>query len=288
MPAFSLHPESHLTSVHIIVSDLKRALDFYGDALGFKLLKQTQGTATLGTDDTVPFLVLTEQSNARSKPPRATGLYHFAILLPGRIELARSFRRLLELRYPLQGAADHLVSEAIYLADPDGNGIELYRDRPRAEWPRHNGQLQMATDPLDADGLLGELQSDNHSWEGLPSQTRLGHIHLHVADISQAEAFYRDILGFDLILRYGPSAIFLSVGGYHHHIGANTWAGVGAPPPPRDAVGLRDFTISLPNKAELTRLIEHLKTSKVNFKQHENTISVHDPSTNRILFTFEN
>jgi catechol 2,3-dioxygenase len=203
---------------------------------------------------------------------------------------------LIEVRYPLQGAADHLVSEALYLADPDGNGIEIYADRPPSAWPRRDGQLQMATEPLDAPGLLTELADDGRPWEGLPPQTRIGHIHLHVADLKQAEDFYCRGLGFDLVTHYppqqmtksSPSALFISAGGYHHHIGLNTWAGRGAPPPPPSSVGLRFYTLYLPNREELKQVAQNLKATGVEYEDTGDAISVHDPSGNHVRLEIKN
>lgn len=284
MHTFTIHPDIELGPVHLTVSNLDRSLDYYTDILGFKLLQRQDGTATLTADGARPLLALVELPQARPKPAHSSGLYHFAVLLPGRVDLARSLRRLLERRLP-PGSSDHLVSEALYLSDPDGNGIELYRDRPRDEWPRLNGQLQMAVDPLDVTGLLGTLQADDRPWIGLPAQTKIGHIHLHVANLAQAEAFYREVLGFELMVRYGASASFLSAGGYHHHVGLNIWAGIGVPPPPPEAVGLRHFTIHLPNQAEWERLIDHLKTVEAAFEVEGETIVLRDPSANKMLVT---
>lgn len=282
MNTFSIHPETRLGPVALTVSDLERSLRFYIDVIGFRLLQREENTAWLGTDQNTPLLVLTGQPDASPKRRHTTGLYHFAILVPSRLDLARSLRHLMETRYPLQGASDHLVSEALYLADPDGNGIEIYADRPRQAWPRRNGQLLMATEPLDLEGLLAELEQDDQAWSGLPEQTRIGHVHLHVSDLSQAETFYREVLGFDFMAGYGPSALFVSAGGYHHHVGLNTWAGLGAPPPPPDAVGLRHFTITLPDEAERSRLRAHLRDSGVSFVEQGKVISLRDPSNNGI------
>lgn len=279
----SIHPETILGSVHLTISNLDRSVAFYRDVIGLGLLRREDETALLTADGATSLVVLTESPGARPKPARATGLYHFAILVPTRLDLARSLRRLVEARYQLQGASDHLVSEALYLADPDGNGIEIYADRPRSAWPRINDLLQMATEPLDLEGLLAELAQDARPREGVPLQTRIGHIHLHVADLRQAEAFYRGALGFDLVLRYGGSATFLSAGGYHHHIGLNTWAGAGAPPPPSEAVGLRSFTIVLPDDRELQRVIGRLRESGIVFDERADAVSLRDPSENGML-----
>lgn len=279
---YTIDPQTSIGAVHLTSASLERALGFYREVLGFQLLREQSPTATLTADGVTPLLVLTEKPGARPKPPRSTGLYHFAILVPDRRHLARSLRRLVELRYPIDGASDHLVSEALYLSDPDGNGIEIYADRPRAEWPYHNGQLQMATDPLDLPRLLAALQPDEPPWTDLHPQTRIGHIHLHVADLPVAERFYHGVLGFDLVTRYGPGALFVSAGGYHHHIGLNTWAGIGAPPPPPDAVGLHFFTVVLPDAAAMERMISHLETSGVAFARQTDGVRLHDPSGNGI------
>jgi catechol 2,3-dioxygenase len=209
-----------------------------------------------------------------------TGLYHFAILVPSRAHLARALRRLVDARTRLQGAADHGVSEAIYLADPDGNGIEIYRDRPRPEWPMTDGQLHMGVDPLDLEALLDE--SDDRS-SALGPGTVVGHVHLHVADLAAARRFYVDVLGFAVMQRYGPSALFVSAGGYHHHIGLNTWAGVGAPPPPPGAVGLRHFVVSLPNASALEEVGARLREAAIPVETDGETILTKDPSANAIL-----
>ena len=286
MDRTTIHPDTRLGPISLTVGDLARARRFYQDTLGMIALGRQDGTLALGVEGTGPLVALTEVPNARPRPPRTSGLYHFAILLPGRMDLARTLSRLANQGYPLQGAADHGVSEALYLADPDGNGIEIYIDRPRAEWRWQDGQLQMGTDPLNVRALLN--QSDGVR-NGLPPETRIGHVHLQVAHLNQAESFYSEVLGFELMQRYGPSALFLSAGGYHHHVGLNTWAGVGAPPPPPDAVGLRHFTIDLPDDEELARITERLQAADIPFEPVAVTHGagaaqlVRDPSGNGIV-----
>jgi catechol 2,3-dioxygenase len=185
---------------------------------------------------------LHERKGAIPKPRRTTGLYHFAILVPSRAALGRSLRRLAEMRWPISGAADHLVSEALYLDDPDGLGIEIYRDRPRDTWRVVDGELAMATDPLDVQDVADEPGAEM-PWTGLEAGTVMGHVHLHVPHLDTAETFYCGRIGFDPIVRRYPGALFVAAGGYHHHLGLNVWAGIGAPPPPENAVGLRSFTI---------------------------------------------
>ena len=272
-----------LGAAHLLVADLDRAVLFYTETLGLFEHHRDKDTAYLATGTSDPWLRLTGIPGARRKPQRSTGLYHIAILTPDRPALARSLLHLVEQRYPLQGASDHLVSEALYLADPDGNGLEIYRDRPRAEWPLHDGKPVMNTLHLDLDSLLAEGRADTIPWNGLQPATRLGHTHLHVADLDAAVRFYVGVLGFDEMLRFGDSAAFVSAGGYHHHIGLNTWAGVGAPPPPADAVGLRAFEVVLPDADARDRVRERLTAARIQFTDNDGTITVADPSHNTVL-----
>jgi catechol 2,3-dioxygenase len=228
-------------------------LAFYTERLGLRVHAEGSGTARLGANgDTL--LELVERRGARPVHG-TTGLFHFAVLLPSRAALARSLARLAETRTPLQGAADHLVSEALYLADPEENGIELYRDRPRDEWSWSGGHVRMTTDPLDLEALLAEGEAGRSNWQGLPDGTVIGHVHLKVAHIAAAERFYCDVLGFDLTARYGPMASFVSVRGYHHNVAFNTWGGVGAPPPPDGATGLREFVFNVPKADDVARIL---------------------------------
>jgi len=277
-----LHADTRLGYVHLTVSDLESSVAFYHRALGFQVHRQEDSKAYLGAgqDD---LLLLTENA-AAVYVPRRTGLYHFAILTPSRLVLAKVLQNLIETETPLQGGADHLVSEALYLSDPDGNGIEIYRDRPRSDWEYENGILKMGTEPLDYQGILAELGDDDGSWTGLEVETRLGHMHLHVADLEHATNFYEKVLGFDFLLTYMGTASFLSAGGYHHHIGLNTWNGVEAPPPPPDAVGLRYFTVQLANGDEREQLVNLLEKAEVNFEELKEGFFVRDPSQNGILF----
>ncbi|MEA2474693.1 MAG: catechol 2,3-dioxygenase [Thermoleophilaceae bacterium] len=232
-----------LGPLHLTVTDLDRSVGFYQDAIGLKQHSREDPVATLGTGDGMDLLVLHEEPGARPAG-RHAGLYHFALLFPTREELARALQRLAVTRTPIQGASDHGVSEAIYLNDPDGNGIELYGDRPREEWPpprSPNERVGMFTEPLDIPDLLALVEGAEpvrHAGDGL----RLGHMHLHVGDVEDALRFYQDELGLEEMARY-PGAAFVAWDGYHHHLGFNTWRGEGVPPAPDDAVGVRHWTV---------------------------------------------
>jgi catechol 2,3-dioxygenase len=265
------------------VADMPTCLQLYHDTLGLRVDPSRDGSTgvALGTDE--PVLILHEDGEAPERPRGTTGLYHVAILLPDRRSLARTLRRLLQAGYPLEGAADHGVSEALYLADPEGNGLEIYADRPRGQWPSDDGRLRMVTDPLDVEGLMGELQDDSRPWAGLETGTRVGHVHLQVSTLEPAERFYREVLGFDLMQHFGGSAAFLSFGGYHHHIGLNTWAGIGAPRPPAGSRGLRALTLWAPNETALETLEDRLSATLSSSHRTNEGLETRDPSGNVIL-----
>lgn len=277
----SIHPETSIGYVHLTVSNLKRSLTFYQEILGFRLHRHDGDTAYLGVGG-LDLLVLTERPGAQSRPPHTTGLYHFAILVPSRTDLAQVLLHFVETRTQLQGLSDHLVSEAIYLADPDGNGIEIYSDRPRSTWPFDGTKVRMDTKALEVEGLLSESGRDD-TWSGLSSETVIGHMHLQVANLAEAQAFYVGVLGFDIMQRYGSQVLFVSAGGYHHHIGLNTWAGIGAPPPLADAVGLRTFVIRLPDETELARLTSRVHEAGLAVEETPDGVLVRDPSQNSLL-----
>jgi catechol 2,3-dioxygenase len=229
--------------VTLTVADATHQVAFYTERLGLAVHGHDGAYVRLGAggDD---LLVLVEDRDAPPAPGTA-GLFHFAVLVPSRPALALALARLVETRTPLQGASDHLVSEALYLADPEGNGIEIYRDRPREAWVREGAQLKMTTDPLDVESLYRDGVDALPSWNGLPEATIIGHVHLRVAHIAPAEHFYCDELGMQLTARYGSRASFVSFHGYHHHVAFNTWGGVGAPLPPPGALGLREFALNV-------------------------------------------
>lgn len=285
MDSYSIHPETTVGPIYLTVSDLKRSEEFYGEVLGFKSLPRKGDVLTLTADGKTPVLVLKGNPAATARPGRTTGLYHFAVLTPSRLDLARSLRRLAETQYPIQGGADHRVSEALYLADPDDNGIEIYHDRPRDTWTFPNGEIHMESDPLDYEGILAELDGDAHPWDGLAAGTRIGHVHLNVADLEKTEEFYHGVLGFDITVRRSHGALFISAGGYHHHLGLNIWNGAGAPPPPPNAVGLRYYGIVLPNLAELEKVAGRVQEAGISAEEMDEGFLLRDPSMNGVLLT---
>ncbi len=237
-----LPADTHIGSVSLRVTDLERSVSFYRDILGFQEISRDGRTSCLSANGADALVELHGQPGAVARPRRSAGLFHFAILVPSRAALGRSLRRLVDRQWPLSGAADHLVSEALYLNDPDGLGIEIYRDRPREGWRQANGELAMATDPLDLPNVAAEAGAEL-PWAGLESATVIGHMHLNVARLEDGEALYCGDIGFEPTVRGYPGALFVAAGGYHHHLGMNTWLGAGVPPPPDDAVGLRAFSI---------------------------------------------
>jgi len=243
---FRLPNDTRLAEVRLRVADLSRSVTYYESVLGMRLLRRDATNATLGAfGDDRPLLELDELKGARPVPRRGrTGLFHFAILLPDRPSLGRFVRHLGEIGAEA-GAGDHLVSEALYLYDPDGLGIEVYADRPRESWRRVDRELMMATDPVDIDGLI--QSAGETRWTGMPPGTVMGHVHLHVASIEKAAAFFSDALGFDRMVWRYPGALFFGAGGYHHHLGTNIWAGANAEPMRADEAGLIEWTIEVPD-----------------------------------------
>jgi len=246
---FSLPEGTHIGNVRLQVADLRRNVNFYAGLLGFRQVSRAGDTVALSAAGMAPYhIILTELPGAHPRPAFTTGLYHVAIRVPSRVELARVLRQLRERHWPLRGFADHGVSEAIYLADPDDNGLEIYADRPRDQWPLHKGHVAMRTTSLDTHSLL-QLARGTGPFEGIHPQTDIGHVHLQVSDLKRAEAFYHGVLGLDVTERDYEGALFLSAGGYHHHVGLNVWESEGAPPPPPGCAGLLAFALSVPDEA---------------------------------------
>jgi len=265
--------------VHLTVSDLERSLDYYRRVVGLDVLEQGPGRASLGADST-ELLGLVEQPGAQPSDGY-TGLFHFALLVPDRPALARWMAHAVRDRVPLTGLSDHYVSEAIYLRDPDRHGIEIYADRPRELWEGRVGE-RMTTEPLDVKDLLGEADGD---FAGMPAGTTMGHVHLKVASIPQTVEFYRDVLGFDLVVERVPQAAFLSAGGYHHHLGANTWESAGAPPPPAGSAALRHATVVLPSAEARDEAARRVADAGQEPEATATGTLVRDPSGNAVLLT---
>lgn len=279
-----LHAETHMGAVQLTVADLARSIRFYETIVGLQLLVEQDGYATMAAGDST-LLALIEQPTAR-RVRNHSGLYHFAILVPSRVALAQVLYNLIEHEVQI-GGSDHLVSEALYFSDPDGNGIEVYRDRPRSEWPYENGKPVLGGLPLDYQGILRELGDEAPQQPQnlqLEPATVMGHVHLHVNDLAAAADFYCNVVGFELIMNWNQ-AMFISAGGYHHHLGLNTWAGIGAPPQPADAVGLRHYEIVLPSIEDKRQLIDRLSQSGVAYQEQDDGLMVHDPAGNGIFFT---
>jgi len=261
-----ISPNAHMGLVELSVSDLDRSVAYWQDAIGLRVLSRENGTAELGAD--TPLLRFVEEPGARPASG-FTGLFHVALLVPDRPSLGRFLAHTVREQIPLTGLSDHAVSEAIYLRDPDYHGIEVYADRPREQWEGRVGQL-MTTIPLDAGSLLAE--AGDGGFDGLPDGTKMGHVHLCVRDVDEMVGFYRDTLGMGLTAQLGDQAAFLSAGGYHHHIGGNTWETRGAEPAPEGTARLLRFTIVLPDDEDVARTAERIGGTEIR-----------DPSGNSLL-----
>jgi catechol 2,3-dioxygenase len=287
-----IHPATRLGPVELTVKDLDRQLAFHQEVLGMKLHWQENGRAAVGAggDDLLRFTELKEAVQVH----RTTGLYHTAILLPAKLDLAQLLVRIHEKRSPLQGMSDHGTHLAVYLADTEGNGIELAWDRPKDQWPDlasilkegTPAALRRLTAPLDVDDLLSEIERNTGPWQGMPAGTQIGHVHLHVADLNLTRDFYHDLLGLVITLDSDTfGMVFFSAGDYHHHIGANIWNGAGAPPPPANATGLSFFTLILPDAAGLDALVERIRAAGYPVDQQQGGYLVRDPAQNQIRLT---
>jgi len=265
-------------SVTLRVADEKRSLALYRDIIGLKVAARDNGRVALGAGGE-PFLFLEVAPGTKPRPRQGlTGLYHVAILLPDRAALGSAITRLAEAGIKL-AAADHNVSEAIYLYDEDGNGLEIYRDRPREKWPWKDGLVQMANRPLDFEGILaegGKEEPDEH----VPAATRIGHVHLQVGDLGEAEDFYTGVLGFAKTATM-PGALFVAAGGYHHHVAANVWDSKNAPPPPGETAGLVELALELP-AAEIAGVKKRLDNTGVKTEDSKDGFVLFDPWRTKI------
>lgn len=274
-PHYRLPDETRLGAVHLQVSDLQRSLDYYQNTLGLSVHARAGADAALAAGGDAPILHLHERPLPGRAPRRGErlGLYHFALLVPDRAALGRLAAHLAGAGVPI-ASADHAVSEALYLWDPDGLGIEVYSDRPRESWKTKGGELFMTTERLDLRSLL--VAAGDEPWTGLPSGTVLGHMHLHVGDLDRGEAFYHRALGFDKMVWSYPGALFLSAGGYHHHLGTNTWAG-NAPPRSDDEPGLLEWELRLPASDDVKAAADSLARAGFNPAPNGDAVIVRDP-----------
>jgi catechol 2,3-dioxygenase len=270
-----LPDETHVGRVHLQVSDLGASLLYYTRVLGFRVQSHAGGTATLGPENGPALIDLHERPGARPVPRRGRiGLYHFAILLPDRAALGRFVKHLAETGV-YAGSADHLVSEALYLSDPDGLGIEVYADRPRSTWKTNGREIAMATEPLDLRALM--TAAAGQPWDGMPAGTTIGHVHFHVATLKAAEAFYHRALGFDTVVWSYPGALFFSAGGYHHHVGTNTWAG-DAPQAGPDDARLLEWELVLPATDDITAVAANAASAGYDVRPEADAQLITDPS----------
>lgn len=286
-----IHPATRIASVSLTVQNLQNQILFYRQVLGFQLLWQQENQAGLGTE-TRELLHLVEHPDAR-RYNRVTGMYHFAILFPNRRELARAVARLFSLKYP-NSPTDHILTKTTYLADPEGNEIELYAESPEdGEWMmngntytarRTDGTPSDGREPLDLEDLFSHLSDSDRLDIPLPPETRIGHVHLYIRNIDEAVEFYHRVLSFDLMGQAKAMRMaFVSAGGYHHHIGLNTWQGEGASPPPPDALGLRYFSIALPAQAALEDVLERVTAAGIPIERKPEGYLLHDPSRNGVF-----
>ncbi|NEU61390.1 VOC family protein [Paenibacillus sp. ALJ109b] len=285
---YQIPATTHLGEVSLRISNLDRSIQFYTEVVGLKLLERSDKVATLTADGKQSLLRLEQLTDAVTMPVRSTsGLYHFAILLPDRKSLGLALRNLAESGIEI-GQGDHLVSEAFYISDPDQNGIEIYADRARDTWKRDaDNNYIMSSDPVDVESLFA--LATNEPWQGLPAGTVIGHVHFHVRSLEESRRFYTGVLGFDIVGNFANmSALFVSAGGYHHHIGLNIWAGTGAPVNPANATGIDYFTIIYDGKEQLEQAVEQLRQSNTSIEQQGKDWFTIDPQNIRIRLTSTN
>ena len=288
---FSIHPQTRMGAISLNVASLENQLEFYQKALGFKLHWREGDKAGLGSGG-ADFLLLTEQPGLK-KYRGVTGLYHVAYVFPDRRELAIAMARLFALKYP-NAPTDHILTKTTYLDDLEGNGIELYCESPEdGTWimsdnsfgaRRTDGSWSDGREALDVKALFSHLKEDDRLDVPVPPETRIGHVHLHVRDVDEAVDFYHGVIGLDVMGRSRQfQAAFVSAGGYHHHLGLNTWQGYGAPPPPPDALGLRYYTIDLPTQAAYDEVVSRIDAADIPSNQTEAGLLLHDPSQNGVI-----
>lgn len=268
----ALHAPLHVSRATMLVHDLETMVQFYEKAIGLSVLGRQPDETLLGAADGTPLLLLRHDTAAAPAPRSGAGLFHIAYLLPQRADLAAWLAHAARIGLLLQGASDHLVSEALYLEDPEGNGIEIYVDRPRAEWKHDGAGIAMATQRLDLNGLLTLAPEATPSVYAMPPGVRIGHVHLKVGDLDAAQSFYAGTLGLDIMCRY-PGALFFATGGYHHHIATNIWASRGAGRRQANEAGLAELELAITDRDFLARLQHKLKQAS----RHEGRLTFEDP-----------
>lgn len=277
---FHEKPQVYAPTIALKVSNLSRSISFYQDVIGLRILDESTTNASLTVDGVKPLITLEQIDHPVPRNESNTGLYHLALLVPTRKDLGIVLKHFIETRNPLQGGSDHLVSEALYLADPDMNGIEIYADRPHEGWNWQDEQVTMDSRRLDVEGLL--TLAGEEKFTGLPQETIMGHIHLQVSDLESTERFYCDGLGFDVVTRYGNQALFVSTGQYHHHFGFNTWHSRGGTAPLENSVGLKHFTLLYPSDEGKANAIHKLTNMNATIFEEDGITYVKDPSGNTI------
>lgn len=283
----NIHPAAHIGMVALKVENLPLMSEFYQEIIGLDVKKQTETEIQLGNQEDEKILLRLQKVTPQKKSQSTTGLYHIAFLLPERKDLGDSLYHLLKVNYPLAGASDHGYSEAIYLTDPEGNGIEIYRDKPKEVWTiESDGRIEGITIEMDAEGVLGEATGN---FRGMPSGTTVGHVHLTVADLAKTEDFYVELIGMSLKSTLQNSAKFIAAGDYHHHIGTNIWSGRHLPPLPEDMRGLNYFTIEVPLAEDTQAIALRLNDAEYPFEWRENdtTLAVTDPNGIHLLVKVE-
>lgn len=272
--SFALTRPAHVDTAHLVVTDLPLVARYYREIIGLSTIEAGPSGEVLGVAG-VPLLTLSTGGTIARAPRTAAGLFHTAFLVPNRAELAAWLAHAVHKGVQLDGASDHLVSEAIYLTDPEGNGIEIYRDRSPLEWTYfEDGTLKMATERLDLQALYNGARKD--AWQGMADGTAIGHIHLQVGDVPQADAFYRDVLGLKVMTRY-PGASFFATGGYHHHIAANVWNSRGATARAPNLSGLSDYSLKFTDPAQLQTALSSLERLEIDTRRTASGFALKDP-----------
>jgi catechol 2,3-dioxygenase len=283
MSIYHQPPIGYVTKVSLKVLDLDKSVTFYTDTLGMTAISHDKKSASLSANGKDTLLTLHQLDNASKRQPRTTGLYHFALLVPNRKELGKILKHFMQNHVPLQGASDHGISEAIYLSDPEGNGIEIAADTDPTSWKWVNDQLDVFSDngPMDVKAVLEG--SSNEVFDQLPKDTIVGHIHLHGSELKNTRKFYEEALGMDVVIDLPRQALFFSYGKYHHHIAVNVWNGIGAPQPALNSGGLKHFELSLPNQLSLEDVKDRLNRLGYEYFVENKEIAVNDPSGNSII-----